>query len=88
MVFQRLRQLFGIDNMDYLLSLTGDRCALSFHTLQTLSGGNGLAPHACEVTPRFVVVLSLLCHHRMGLQGSAAVGITRQVRQRLLPVRR
>lgn len=24
MVFQRLRQLFGIDNMDYLLSLTGD----------------------------------------------------------------
>lgn len=25
LVFQRLRQLFGIDNMDYLLSLTGDR---------------------------------------------------------------
>lgn len=24
LVFQRLRQLFGIDNMDYLLSLTGD----------------------------------------------------------------
>ena len=23
-VFQRLRQLFGIDNMDYLLSLTGE----------------------------------------------------------------
>ena len=25
LVFQRLRQLFGIDNMDYLLSLTGDK---------------------------------------------------------------
>ena len=24
-VFQRLRQMYGIDNKDYLLSLTGDR---------------------------------------------------------------
>lgn len=40
LVFQRLRQLFGIDNMDYLLSLTGDRCApLPFNKLQTLCEG-------------------------------------------------
>jgi hypothetical protein len=32
LVFQRLRQLFGIDNMDYLLSLTGDRYTLPFHS--------------------------------------------------------
>lgn len=32
LVFQRLRQLFGIDNMDYMLSLTGDRYALPLHS--------------------------------------------------------
>jgi 1-phosphatidylinositol-4-phosphate 5-kinase len=26
-VFDRLRASFGIDNKDYLLSLTGDKCA-------------------------------------------------------------
>ena len=40
LVFQRLRQLFGIDNMDYLLSLTGDRSApVPFNKLQTLCKG-------------------------------------------------
>lgn len=28
-IFSRLRDTFGIDNKDYLLSLTGDQCASS-----------------------------------------------------------
>ena len=28
LIFHRLREAFGIDNRDYLLSLTGDKCAL------------------------------------------------------------
>ena len=29
-IFSRLREAFGIDNKDYLLSLAGDKCAPRF----------------------------------------------------------
>jgi 1-phosphatidylinositol-4-phosphate 5-kinase len=35
-IFNRLRNAFGIDNKDYLLSLTGDKCALPPHSAPTL----------------------------------------------------
>lgn len=34
LIFHQLRQAFGIDNRDYLLSLTGDKCASSLCSRQ------------------------------------------------------